>query len=63
MALQGTIQDFGLADIFQLIGIQRKTGTLVLDNGERVSLTTPRAGTPWWRERPLAAPTRLALQD
>ena len=34
MALQGTIQDFGLADIFQLIGIQRKTGTLTLQNDE-----------------------------
>ena len=33
MALQGTISDFGLADIFQLIGIQRKTGVLTLDNG------------------------------
>lgn len=34
MALQGTIKDFGLADIFQLIGIQRKTGVLTLRNGE-----------------------------
>lgn len=34
MALQGTIKDFGLADIFQLIGIQRKTGLLTLRNGE-----------------------------
>jgi hypothetical protein len=32
MALQGTIKDFGLADIFQLIGMQRKTGTLTLRN-------------------------------
>ncbi len=32
MALQGTIRDFGLADIFQLIGIQRKTGVLTLTN-------------------------------
>jgi hypothetical protein len=30
VALQGTIQDFGLADIFQLIGIQRKSGVLTL---------------------------------
>ena len=30
MALQGTIQDFALPDIFQLIGIQRKTGILKL---------------------------------
>ena len=34
MALQGTIQDFGLADIFQLIGIQRKSGVLTLENRE-----------------------------
>ncbi len=30
MALEGTIKDFGLADIFQLIGLQKKTGTLFL---------------------------------
>ncbi len=30
MALEGTIRDFGLPDIFQLIGLQRKTGTLTL---------------------------------
>ncbi len=33
MALEGTIKDFGLADILQLIGLQRKTGFLTLDNG------------------------------
>ncbi len=32
MALEGTIRDFGLPDIFQLIGLQRKTGTLTLTN-------------------------------
>src|SRR5437870_11593907 len=30
MALEGSIKDFSLADIFQLIGIQRKTGVLTL---------------------------------
>ena len=34
MALQGTIRDFALPDIFQLIGIQRKTGILSLEHGE-----------------------------
>jgi hypothetical protein len=34
MALEGTIKDFGLADILQLIGIQRKTGILTMDDGE-----------------------------
>jgi hypothetical protein len=32
MALEGTIKDFGLPDIFQLIGLQRKTGILTLTN-------------------------------
>jgi len=32
VALQGTIRDFALPDIFQLIGIQRKTGVLTLQN-------------------------------
>src|SRR5262245_26414724 len=32
MALQGTLKDFSLADIFQLIGIQKKTGVLTLKN-------------------------------
>ena len=32
MALRGTLQDFSLADIFQLIGIQKKTGVLTLKN-------------------------------
>jgi hypothetical protein len=34
MALQGTLKDFGLADIFQLIGIQRTTGVLTLEGDE-----------------------------
>jgi hypothetical protein len=40
MALEGTIRDFGLPDIFQLIGLQRKTGLLTLthDKGEVVTV-------------------------
>ena len=34
MALQGTLKDFGLGDIFQLIGIQRKTGVLTLQSAD-----------------------------
>ncbi|HXI14652.1 MAG TPA: DUF4388 domain-containing protein [Thermoanaerobaculia bacterium] len=30
MALEGTLKDFSLADIYQLIGLQRKTGVLTL---------------------------------
>jgi hypothetical protein len=39
MALEGTIKDFGLADILQLIGIQRKTGQLTLEGaGDTVTV-------------------------
>lgn len=36
MALEGTLRDFSLADIFQLIGLQRKTGVLTLKSKEDV---------------------------
>ncbi|HPW54891.1 MAG: DUF4388 domain-containing protein [Thermoanaerobaculaceae bacterium] len=36
MALEGTLKDFSLADIFQLIGLQRKTGVLTLRSSEDV---------------------------
>ena len=32
MALEGTLKDFALPDIFQLIGLQKKTGALILTN-------------------------------
>jgi len=36
MALKGTLKDFSLADIFQLIGIQKKTGVLTLKSEKEV---------------------------
>ncbi|MFV1956745.1 MAG: DUF4388 domain-containing protein [bacterium] len=40
MALKGTLKDFGLSDIFQLIAHQRKTGVLHLgDRGKDVAVT------------------------
>jgi len=40
MALKGTLRDFGLSDIFQLISHQRKTGILYLDDkGKSVAVT------------------------
>lgn len=40
MALKGTLKDFGIADILQLIGQQTKTGTLNLTNkGEAVMVS------------------------
>lgn len=35
MSLQGVLADFGVADIFQLIAQQRKTGVLTIENAER----------------------------
>ena len=34
MALEGSLKDFGLPDIFQLIGLQKKTGVLYLNNDD-----------------------------
>jgi hypothetical protein len=36
VALEGTLKDFSLADIFQLIGLQRKTGVLTLKGKDDV---------------------------
>jgi hypothetical protein len=40
VGLQGTIKDFGLAEILQLLGIQRKTGVLTVDSEEDVVTVT-----------------------
>ena len=40
MALEGTLKDFALPDILQLIGLQKKTGTLLLrDETDEVTIT------------------------
>lgn len=42
MALEGTFSDFGLADIFQLVGLQKKTGVLTVrgeENGQVVTVS------------------------
>jgi hypothetical protein len=40
VALEGTLRDFSLSDIFQLIGLQRKTGVLTLRGTEDVVTVT-----------------------
>lgn len=40
MALAGTLKDFGLPDIFQLIGLQKKTGVLHLKNANESATLT-----------------------
>jgi hypothetical protein len=37
MALKGTLNDFSLADIFQLIGIQKKSGVLTLKSAQETA--------------------------
>ena len=45
MALEGTLKDFSLADIFQLIGIQKKTGMLILREGDDLVRVSFQNGT------------------
>ncbi len=45
MALEGTLKDFSLADIFQLIGIQQKTGVLTLKSEEDVVTVSFESGS------------------
>jgi hypothetical protein len=48
MALEGTFKDFHIADIVQLIGLQRKTGALTLEGqDETLTLTFQDGGVVW----------------
>ncbi len=40
MALEGSFKDFGLAEIFQLIGLQKKTGVLTVKGGDESQVVT-----------------------
>jgi hypothetical protein len=40
MALEGSFKDFGLAEIFQLIGLQKKTGVLTVKGGDDSQVVT-----------------------
>ncbi len=58
MALEGTLRDFALADILQLIGVQRKTGTLTLAReGETVTILFQDGMIVW------AAPSDERLEE
>lgn len=59
MPLSGTIQDFGVADIFQLISQQAKTGRLSLSNGVETVLVLFRDGTVVHAENASAPSDRL----
>jgi len=58
MALEGTFKDFHIADIVQLIGLQRKTGTLTLEGEDDTVVVTFHEGAVVW-----AQSTQLSWDD
>lgn len=48
MALEGTLQDFALVDILQLIGMQRKTGSLTLSRKDETITVSVQDGMVIW---------------
>ena len=48
ISLQGSLEDFGIAEVFQLIGQQRKTGTLDVSNGDQTLRIAFYAGCVVW---------------
>lgn len=48
MALEGTLQDFALLDILQLVGMQRKTGTLTLTQRDETIRVLVQDGMVVW---------------
>lgn len=58
MALEGTLKDFNLPDIFQLIGYQKKTGLLTLSReAEQITVSLQDGDVVW------ASPGHEALDD
>ena len=52
MALEGTLQDFALVDILQLIGMQRKTGVLTLTRKDETLNVVVQDGMVVWAAPP-----------
>jgi len=50
MALEGTFKDFHIADIVQLIGLQRKNGTLTLEGEDDTLVVTFQDGAVVWAQ-------------
>ena len=48
VALRGNLQDFGIAEVFQLIGQQRKTGLLDVSHGDQTVRLAFDAGRVVW---------------
>jgi hypothetical protein len=48
LALRGNLKDFGIADVFQLIGQQRKTGQLEITRGSRSMWLAFESGSVVW---------------
>jgi len=61
MALEGTFKDFHIADILQLIGLQRKSGMLTLEGEEdTLSLTFQDGAVVWVQSTRVSWEQRLA---
>src|SRR3972149_6356390 len=61
MALEGTFKDFHIADILQLIGLQRKSGMLTLEGEEdTLSLTFQDGAVVWVQSTRVPWEQRLA---
>jgi hypothetical protein len=62
VALHGNLRDFGIGEVFQLIGQQQKTGVLdVTGEGERVRIAFDRGAVVWGE--PVGPYERAALGD
>ncbi|MBW2295755.1 MAG: DUF4388 domain-containing protein [Deltaproteobacteria bacterium] len=60
VALRGNLQDFGIAEVFQLIGQQRKTGLLKISHERRVICLAFDSGSVVWA-RPSTQPEHEVL--
>ena len=62
VALRGNLQDFGIAEVFQLIGQQRKTGLLDVSHGNQTVRLAFDAGRVVWG-RPIGASEDAVLGE
>ena len=46
-ALHGNLRDFGISEVFQLIGQQQKTGLLVVEGSETLHVAFDRGAVVW----------------
>ena len=62
MALEGSLREFGLADILQLLYFQRKTGVLVLEGRMDINAAFDQHVAKWKRRRDSTIPAPLRVE-